>query len=78
MSVVCPLYIIMGNVCWEQFVVGTFPFIMYGYTQCIFYYSCYILVEMKVLSNSGRHVFVQDEAQFHGSGNRLIMAPVPA
>ena len=78
MCVASPLYIIMGNMCWEQFVVGTFPFIMCGYTQCVFYCSCYILFEMKMLSNSGHHVFAQDKAQLKGSGNRLITAPVPA
>ena len=57
--------------------LGTFPFIMYGYTQSVFYYSCYILFEIKVLSNTGHHVFAQDEAQLQGSGNRLITAPVP-
>ena len=30
-----------------------------------------------MLSNSGHHVFAQDEAQLQGSGNRLITAPVP-
>ena len=72
------LYIIMGNVCWQQFVVCIFPFIMYSYTQCVFYCSCYILFEIKLLSNSGHHVFAKDEAQLQGSGNRLITAPAAA
>ena len=74
MCVASPLYIIMGNVCWEHFVVCTFPFIMYGYRQCVFYCSCYILFEMKMLSNSGSQVFAKDEIQLQGSGNRLITA----
>ena len=51
--------------------VCTFLFIMYGYTQCVFYCSCYILFEKKMLSNSGHHVFAKDETQLQGSVSHL-------